>query len=70
MYRGGNILCGFMDSELTWCVMLENRKTAVALDDEELVELQWILIDGDEKEALSFLKKSVYDKVMRTQQGK
>ena len=70
MYRGGNILCGFMDSELTRCVMLENRKTAVALDEEELVELQRILIDGDEKEALSFLKKSVYDKVMHIQQGK
>jgi len=50
--------------------MLESRKTAVALDEEELVELQSILIDGDEKEALSFLKKSVYDKVMHIQQGK
>jgi len=50
--------------------MLESRKTAVALNEEELVELQRILIDGDEKEAFSFLKKSVYDKVMRIQQGK
>lgn len=50
--------------------MLESRKTAVALNEEELVELQSILIDGDEKEAFRFLKESVYDKVMRTQQGK
>ncbi len=50
--------------------MLESRKTAVALDEEELVELQRILIDGDEKEALSFLKEAVYDKVLHMQQGK
>jgi len=37
--------------------MLEGRKTAVALEEEELVELQRIIIDRDEKEALKFLKK-------------
>jgi len=35
--------------------MLEIKKTAIGLD---------------EKEALSFLKKSVYDKVERSQQGR
>ena len=50
--------------------MLEIRKTAVALDEEELLELQRIIIDRDEKEALLFLKKSVYDKVARSQQGR
>jgi len=50
--------------------MLEARKTAVALEEEELVELQRIIIDRDEKEALKFLKKSVYDKVRKAQQGR
>jgi hypothetical protein len=50
--------------------MLEIRKTAIALDEEELVELEHIMIDRDEKEALRFLKKSIYDKVARSQQGK
>jgi hypothetical protein len=59
-----------MDSKLVRCVMLESKKTAVALNEEELVELQSILIDSDEREAFRFLKESVYDKVMRTQQGK
>jgi hypothetical protein len=50
--------------------MLESRKTAVALNEEELVELQRILIDHDEKEALIFLKKSIYDKIARSQSGR
>jgi len=37
--------------------MLEGRKTAVALEEEELVELQRIIIDRDEREALKVLKK-------------
>lgn len=50
--------------------MIEARKTAVALDEEELVELARIIIDRDEKEALRFLKRSVYDKVRKSQQGR
>jgi len=37
--------------------VLESRKTAVALEEEELVELQRIIIDRDEREALKVLKK-------------
>ena len=50
--------------------MLEIRKTAIALQEEELLELVRIITDGDEKEALIFLRKSVYNKVSRSQQGK
>jgi len=50
--------------------MLEIRKTAIALDQEELLELVRIITDGDEREALFFLRKSVYNKVARSQQGK
>jgi len=50
--------------------MLEVRKAAVALDETELVELERILMDQDREEALRFLKKSVYDKVSRSQQGR
>jgi hypothetical protein len=50
--------------------MLEIRKTAIALEEEELLELEQIMVDRDEKEALIFLKKSVYDKVAHSQRGK
>jgi hypothetical protein len=48
--------------------MIEIRKTAIALEEEELLELERIMVDCDEKEALAFLKKSVYDKVVDSQQ--
>ncbi len=50
--------------------MLEIRRTAIALDEEELLELERVITDKDEKGALSFLKKAVYDKIIRSQQGK
>lgn len=50
--------------------VLEIRKAAIALDEEELLELECILIDQDEKEALGFLKKSIYDRVVHSQRGR
>ena len=50
--------------------MLEIRKTAISLEEEELLELERIIIDRDEKEALLFLKKSVYNKVAHSQGGR
>ena len=50
--------------------MLEIRKTAVALSEQELLELERIIVDDDEKEALRFLKKSIYDKISHSQQGR
>ena len=47
--------------------MIEIRKTAIALEEEELLELERIMVDRDEKEALDFLKKSVYNKVVDSQ---
>jgi len=47
--------------------MLEIRKTAIALEEEELLELEQIIVDRDEKEALTFLKRAVYDKVESSQ---
>ncbi|MGB2798409.1 MAG: hypothetical protein WBC55_06410 [Dehalococcoidia bacterium] len=44
--------------------MLEIKKTAISLDEAELLELEFIVTDGEEKEALVFLKKSVYEKVV------
>ena len=49
--------------------MLEIRKTAVAFDENDLLWLERIITDRDEKEALIFLKKSVYDKIVHSQQG-
>ena len=50
--------------------MLEIRKTAIAFDEQELLELERIVTDRDTKEALGFLKKVVYDKIARSQQGR
>jgi len=45
--------------------VLEIRKTAISLDEKELLKLERIVIDSDEKGASSFLKK-----VIHSQQGK
>lgn len=50
--------------------MLEIRRTAVSFDERDLMELERIVTDSDEKEALNFLKKSVYDRISHAQQGR
>ena len=50
--------------------MLEIRKTVLSIEEHELIELQRIIIDGNEKDALKFLKKSIYEKIAYSQQGK
>lgn len=50
--------------------MLEIRKTGIALDEEEMIELERIMIDRDERAGLVYLKKSVYDKIVHAQQGR
>jgi len=50
--------------------MLEIRKTAVSFDEGDLMELERIITDGDEKEALRFVKKSIYDRIVHAQQGR
>ena len=50
--------------------MLEIKKTVVALDEEDLIELERIIIDVDEKGAFTFLKKRVYDRALHSQQGR
>lgn len=50
--------------------MLEIRKTAVAFDEKDLMELERIIVDRDEKAAITFLKKCVYDRILHAQQGR
>ena len=50
--------------------MLEIKKSAISLDEGELLELERIVTDVDEKEALRFLKKVVYDRVAQSQKGR
>jgi len=47
--------------------MLEIKRTAIGLGEADLLELERIITDADEKEALRFLKKIVYEKVARSQ---
>ena len=50
--------------------MLEIKKTAVSFDESDLMELERIVTDGDETEALKFIKKSVYNRISHVQQGR
>jgi len=50
--------------------MLVIRKTAVSFDEQDIMELERIVTDGDDKEALKFVKKSLYDRILHSQQGK
>ena len=50
--------------------MLEIKRTAIALNEEELLELERVIMDKDEKGTLSFLKKFVYDRIAHAQQGR
>ncbi len=50
--------------------MIEIRKSAVSFDESDLIELERIVIDSDKKEALGFVKRAVYDRILRAQQGK
>jgi len=50
--------------------MIEIRKTEIALEEHELIELERIVTDGDEKETLIFIRKTIYSKVARSQGAK
>lgn len=50
--------------------MLEIRKAAVSFDERDLMALERIVTDSDEKEALQFLKKSIYNRILHGQQGR
>jgi hypothetical protein len=50
--------------------MLEIKKTVVSLEERDLLELERIITDSDEREALRFLKKSIYDRIAKAQQSR
>jgi len=50
--------------------MLEIKKTAVSFDEKDMMDLERIITDSDREEALEFLKKSVYDRILHSQQGR
>ncbi len=50
--------------------MLEIRKAAISLDERDVMDLERIVTDADEKEALQFLKKTIYNRILRGQQGR
>jgi len=43
--------------------MKRREKAVISLDQREMMELERIVIDGDSKEALSFLKKVIKKKM-------
>ena len=50
--------------------MLEIRRAAVAFDEMDLMELERIIVDSDKEEAMRFLKKCVYERIVHSQQGR
>lgn len=50
--------------------MLEIRKTAVPFDEQDMMELERIVTDSDEKEAPRFIKKTIYGGLLHSQQGR
>jgi hypothetical protein len=50
--------------------VLEIRKAAISLDEDEVLELERVITDRDEKEAMAFLKRCVYDRILHAQQGR
>lgn len=50
--------------------MLQVRKAAITLDEQEMIELEQIITDRDEKEALRFLRHSIYNKLVHAQRGR
>ena len=50
--------------------MLEMRKAAVTLEPAQLMELERIVTDEDRDEALTFLRKHIYNTVLKSQQGR
>ena len=50
--------------------MLEIKKTGIAFNEKELMKLEEIITDQDEAEALEFLKRAVYNKIAKGQQGR
>jgi hypothetical protein len=49
---------------------LLTRRAAATLEGLELLELERITADDDQKDALAFLKKSIYSKVAHSQGAK
>lgn len=50
--------------------MLEIKKSAVSLNQEELIELERVILDEDRDAAYQFLKKNIYRKLESSQEGK
>ena len=49
--------------------MLEIRRTAIFLDEKELLELERLIVDQDREGAIRYLRESIYDKVVRYQRS-
>ena len=47
--------------------MLEIKRTATSLDEKEVLELERIITDNDEKEAFRFLRRIIYEKLVKSQ---
>jgi len=50
--------------------MLAIKKTGIAFDEKELIKPEQIITDQDEAAAFTFLKRAVYNKIAKGQEGR
>ncbi len=53
-----------------WLMSIEIKKTVISFEPEEVMELERIILDGDEKTSLEFLRKSVHSKMVASQKAR
>lgn len=47
--------------------MLRPKKEVITLNGEEVLEIEEIVMDGDRERAFRFLKKVIYDRILKSQ---
>lgn len=47
--------------------MIQIKKSVVALEEEDVIELQQIILDENREQALAFLKNTVYNRIVKAQ---
>ena len=50
--------------------MLEIKKAVVTFNEQDVMEMERIIMDGDVNSALLFIKQSVHGRILHSQQGK
>ena len=47
--------------------MIQIKKSVIALEEEDVIELQQIMLDENAEQALAFLRNAVYNQIVKAQ---